>query len=365
MSAASDPGARLLAVSDLHVTHKGNQEIVDGLAPTSDGDWLIVAGDVGERIDQVLETLHRLTQRFAEVIWVPGNHELWTRDSVGEPYRGVARYERLVAGCRELGVLTPEDPYPTWTGEGGPAVVAPLFLLYDYTFFPPGVHSVEQALEVAHAAGVVCTDEFMLHPDPYPTRQDWCAARVAYSRGRLDEIDEGLPTVLVNHWPLTPLPTTILRHPEFSIWCGTTASADWHVRYRAAAVVYGHLHIPRVIVEDDVPFIESSLGYPREWKMFQERFGIDVHHPRYVVLPKIGMNITPALLARAALPVLRQIQADGVDFDLIDAHYFYPDGVAAVMLAKSATTASARRPDSRIGVCNPVSATAPMMAAST
>ena len=78
--------------------------------------------------------------------------------------------------------------------------------------------------------------------------------------------------MLVNHWPLTPLPTRVLRHPEFSIWCGTTASADWHVRYRATAVVYGHLHIPRVTVEDGVRFVEASLGYPREWQARERRY---------------------------------------------------------------------------------------------
>ena len=35
------------------------------------------------------------------------------------------------------------------------------------------------------------------------------------------------------------------------------------------------------------------------------------------------------------MPQLQQIRADGYDFDLIDAHYFYPDGVAAVMLARA------------------------------
>lgn len=67
----------------------------------------------------------------------------------------------------------------------------------------------------------------------------------------------------------------------------------------------------------------------------ETRHGIAVRHPRYVVLPKVGMNVAPALLARAALPALRQLQADGFDFDLIDAHYFYPDGVAAVALARA------------------------------
>ena len=42
------PGPRLLAISDLHVAYEENREIVEGLRPTSDEDWLIVAGDVGE-----------------------------------------------------------------------------------------------------------------------------------------------------------------------------------------------------------------------------------------------------------------------------------------------------------------------------
>ena len=36
--------------------------------------------------------------------------------------------------------------------------------------------------------------------------------------------------------------------------------------FGAAAMVYGHLHIPRRIWRDGVPFDEVSLGYPREWK---------------------------------------------------------------------------------------------------
>lgn len=63
--------------------------------------------------------------------------------------------------------------------------------------------------------------------------------------------------------------------------------------------------------------------------------GIDVIHPRYLVLPKVGMNLAPASLARAGLNAARKLIADGHDFDLIDAHYFYPDGVAATMIGKA------------------------------
>lgn len=64
------------------------------------------------------------------------------------------------------------------------------------------------------------------------------------------------------------------------------------------------------------------------------RSGLQVQHPRYLLLPKVGMNLAPQLLAHAMKPVIAKIIADGYDFDAIDAHYFYPDGVAAVMLGQ-------------------------------
>jgi len=46
------------------------------------------------------------------------------------------------------------------------------------------------------------------------------------------------------------------------------------------------------------------------------------------------MNLTPHLLARSARQAIGDILDGGYDFDAIDAHYFYPDGVAAVALGK-------------------------------
>lgn len=66
----------------------------------------------------------------------------------------------------------------------------------------------------------------------------------------------------------------------------------------------------------------------------EQRHGIDVLHPRYVLLPKVGMLAAPWAMAAGALPTLRRLQREGFDFDLIDAHYFYPDGVAAAILAR-------------------------------
>jgi len=66
----------------------------------------------------------------------------------------------------------------------------------------------------------------------------------------------------------------------------------------------------------------------------ETRNGIEVLHPRYPLLPKVGMTLAPLGMAMGALPVLRQLIDEGYDFDAIDAHYFYPDGVAAAILAR-------------------------------
>jgi teichuronic acid biosynthesis glycosyltransferase TuaC len=65
------------------------------------------------------------------------------------------------------------------------------------------------------------------------------------------------------------------------------------------------------------------------------RHGIEIWHPRYWVLPKIGVSIAPLFMAYAVRKTVRKIREQGFDFDLIDAHYFYPDGVAACILANS------------------------------
>jgi 3',5'-cyclic AMP phosphodiesterase CpdA len=258
-------GPKLLAISDLHVRYQENRKIVEDMWPESDGDWLLIAGDVGEFMADIEWALRLLSERFATVIWAPGNHELWTLREDPVQLRGVARYQHLVDFCRGLGIITPEDPYPVWRGEGGPVTIAPLFLLYDYTFRPAGTTTKEAALAVAYETGVVCTDEMLLHPDPYPSREAWCVARVEETERRLEARDPSLPTVLVNHYPLVREPTRVLRYPEFAQWCGTELTADWHIRFGAAAVVYGHLHIPRSTQYDGVPFEEVSVGYPREW----------------------------------------------------------------------------------------------------
>jgi 3',5'-cyclic AMP phosphodiesterase CpdA len=253
----------LWAISDLHVGYEENRRAIEGLETAPD-DWLILAGDSGEtpaHLDFVLKTL---TPRFAQIIWAPGNHELWTPRSLPPEQRGDAHYQRLVRLCQRYGVLTPEDPYPVWPGSGPRTAIVPVFTLYDYSFRPDDV-PLTGALAWAAATGLRCADEDLLAPDPHATRIEWCHARVQETEARLDAIPEDVQIVLVNHYPLRREHAVLPRIPRFSIWCGTRRTEDWHTRYNLRTVIYGHLHIRNTHRMDNVTFEEVSLGYPRQW----------------------------------------------------------------------------------------------------
>ncbi|WP_438003578.1 metallophosphoesterase [Sorangium sp. So ce321] len=252
---------KLFALSDLHVGYAENRWAIERITPRPN-DWLILAGDLGETEQHLLYVLDTLGPRFKQLVWTPGNHELYTMPSERGGPRGQGRYDRLVELCRGRGVITPEDPYVLWDGEGGPHVLAPMFLLYDYSFRPADV-AERDAVAWAVESGVLCSDEELLDPAPYASRPAWCRARLAATEARLAAI-EGHSTVLINHFPLREELVRLRHIPRFSIWCGTRRTHDWHTRFRAQVVVSGHLHIPRTDWIDGVRFEEVSFGYPRQ-----------------------------------------------------------------------------------------------------
>jgi len=130
--------------------------------------------------------------------------------------------------------------------------------------------------------------------------------------------------------------------PEFSILTATTlfpnAQQPSHgifveTRLRhliASGKVRAHVLAP---VTWAPPFLPGYRKI-RQVAGHEHRNGFDVEHPRYLVLPKIGMNLAPHTLYRAMRRSLLRLRDTGLKIDLIDAHYFYPDGVAAAWVAQ-------------------------------
>lgn len=93
------------------------------------------------------------------------------------------------------------------------------------------------------------------------------------------------------------------------------------------------------VVVAPVPWFPTGAALFGRWSRYgrvprlEQRHGVTVHHPRYPVIPRFGMSAAPFLLYRATLPMLRRLTQER-RFDAIDAHYVYPDGIAAVWLGQ-------------------------------
>ncbi|KAK8043309.1 hypothetical protein PG993_005739 [Apiospora rasikravindrae] len=312
---------KLYAIGDLHLGHRLNKEELANLRPHPD-DGLILVGDIGETPEHLELAFSAATRNFAQVFWCPGNHELYSLVTQTR-LRGVDKYQECVDVARRHGVKTPEDPYTIWEGKdygdgtGGPVMIAPVFTLYDYSFRPAHV-TRENALKWAEEADTVASDEFLLHPDPYPSREAWCDALVAETEKRLEEamsayqaktaadtrIDQEqqkpLSVVIANHWPLREDLIYIPRVPRFTLWCGTKKTADWHRRFNAKVVVSGHLHVPRTDWRDGTRFEECSLGYPRQWEPARAQ-GLGINECLREILPGPASG-PPATIAAGTGP---------------------------------------------------------------
>ena len=95
----------------------------------------------------------------------------------------------------------------------------------------------------------------------------------------------------------------------------------------------------KVKVVAPVPYFPSWLPI-NEYRQYSEvekqeiRADIEVLHPKYLVIPKVGMNITPYFLYKSSLKATKNIHDSGFTIDVIDSHYFYPDGVVANWVGK-------------------------------
>ena len=252
---------KLWAISDLHLTLPQNAAALRAL-PAFGEDWLIVAGDLCEDLALFGDSLTWLKQRFAEVIWVPGNHELWLTGRDADIGGSPRKYRALTDVARRVGVTTPEDEFLRWPGG---EVIVPLCTLYDYSFRPDDIALCDVVRWAAELSNVAA-DERLIDPAPLPGMPEWCASQVAAAEARLDrELAPDAHTILIGHWPLREDLVRIPRIPRFTPWCGTRLTADWHTRYRAAVVVSGHLHVRRTDWRGGTRFEEVSLGYPRQW----------------------------------------------------------------------------------------------------
>ncbi len=226
-------------------------------------DWIIIAGDISNKIEHIHFAFEQFTGKFEKVIWVPGNHDLWIKSGDEEMPSSEEKYDLLIKICREYNVVSPEDEYIQYKNGQSVYYIVPAFLLYDYSYAPENIDS-ECAVNWAVEENVLCSDEIFIVTKEHVHISDWCKQRILYTENRLEQLDSSIPIVLINHFPLLENLVKCDSHPRFKIWCGTTQTKNWHMKYNIKKVVYGHLHTPSSDIIDDTFFEEVSVPYPVE-----------------------------------------------------------------------------------------------------
>ncbi|MEX0341307.1 MAG: glycosyltransferase [Erythrobacter sp.] len=113
-------------------------------------------------------------------------------------------------------------------------------------------------------------------------------------------------------------------HPRFGVFVARSLEALQRDTHWGATVV-NPIGLPPVVLGRYRPLAAAARD--------SHEFGMDIHRPVFRLLPKVGGRLNPKLIAKAVLPHVRRLHAER-PFDLVDAQFFYPDGPAAMMIAR-------------------------------
>jgi len=230
---------RLFATSDLHTDYRENFRWLQELSDTEyRDDVLIVAGDVSDRMEVIRETLLLLRSKFRQLLFTPGNHELWVRDA---GINSLEKFQLILNLCDELGIARkPLRLEKFW--------VVPLFSWYDGVFEP----------------------EMKAWADFHFCKWPEAAAPLSEYFLRLNESQlkrYDAPVITFSHF----LPRSELLPPKEYLrisWLGNVSvcsALDSQIRQLNSRVhVCGHTHTTFDRVIDNVRYVQNAVRYPKE-----------------------------------------------------------------------------------------------------
>ena len=128
---------RILATSDIHTHYAKNKNWLIGL---SDADYqqdiLILAGDITHDLEELRKAFEIVRPKFAEVLFVPGNHDLWLSPK-DQGLNSIDKFHRIMEFAIEQGIHTKPLHFDTFS-------IAPLFSWYDYSFGKPSEFIIQK-----------------------------------------------------------------------------------------------------------------------------------------------------------------------------------------------------------------------------
>lgn len=254
---------RIGAISDIHIDINAEYPVIKAIADTASEkkiDLLIVAGDIAEIPNRSLTFLKRLkTLCTCGVCFVPGNHDMWTKNSLQKNNDEI--YSTFLADdsclCGRSVVLGDGRNNIALTGDIG---------WYDYTFAAPVYN--KEALDKMELNGRVWQDKlYNTWTDDNKAKTDECLMKL---ESQLKACRNN-PIMVVTHM----LPIKDLCVPEsreewgyFNAFLGSSRYEALYKKYPVKYAICGHVHYRKTVEKDGITYICPCLGYHNEWPLF-------------------------------------------------------------------------------------------------
>lgn len=239
---------RIFAISDIHVDFQENFRWFDNLSRLDyQNDLLILAGDVTDIIPLFEKTLKSLRERFLEVLFIPGNHDLWVqRSQVKHSLEKLKLIKAITADC---GIRMEPFHLPSLS-------IVPLFGWYDHSFGILSQETVE-----TWADYVAC--KWPKNYNEKSITQHFTAMNEPF----LGDIDAKRFIISFSHFlPRIDIMPVYIPHDKRSLYpvFGTPLLEKQIRRLGSKIHVYGHSHVNNQITKDNTLYINNAFGYPYE-----------------------------------------------------------------------------------------------------
>ncbi|HEX5435097.1 MAG TPA: metallophosphoesterase, partial [Candidatus Angelobacter sp.] len=240
----------MFAISDLHVDFSENRAWVAQLSSLDfTGDLLICAGDISHSMPDLGRTFAELRSRFAAVCFVPGNHELWVKQS--SSLTSLQKFEKIEQLTANEGVSTEAVHLPDVS-------VVPLHGWYDFSFGEPSPDLLGRWADFQLCRwpeGLTQTEItqcLLSRNERYLVRNPMdCTHRVIISFSHFVPRTDLLPANSAGANFLRPV-----------LGCHSIES---QIRKLGSSIhVYGHYHVNNRRELNGVTYINNAFGYPRE-----------------------------------------------------------------------------------------------------
>lgn len=252
---------KVYVTSDLHIDYPQNLQWLERQLREADysNDVLIVAGDVSDDLSTLEYALTRMRGCFADLCFVPGNHELWLQPD--ENFGSLAKFDRILALCKEIGVHTQPLDLPQ-------LAIVPLFSWYDLSFGEPDRHLLRGWRDFHHCRWEEPFDSprelsrYFLSLNTQPI--------VGYSIDAAPGLNSsGFPKPIISFSHFLPridlMPRSIPRRRRVVYPVLGSAGLDQQLRqFMPNLHVYGHSHVNRSVKIDGIHYVNNALAYPRE-----------------------------------------------------------------------------------------------------